>query len=453
MQKGVVYKTVRVAVVLLISMAIAIALVRLRPRAEKQVRTQQGRLVEVMRTRSQTLPMIVETYGTVAARESLKLVTEVRGRVVALNPAFIEGGFVESGEVLVTIDPRDYELAVRRAQVGIRQAQAELDRLAQDVRNLNASLKLARSDVALALAEVERYKKLTGMDVTPQSALDKADRQYLTSRERVQRLENQLALTGPNRTRLQSQLEMARVSEEQARLDLERCRIQAPFDAWVSDKQVETGQHLIVGQAMGSIYRAGAFDIEVKVPLADLTWFPNGGIAKAQPPVAVHFTETTRPRRWSGRLARVKATLDATTRTLPVVIEVDEPVDREAAGRFAERLKPGMFVTVSIEGRRVPDVHRLPRHLLHDGDTVFLADGDQLTIQPVTVLRRFKTAVVISDGLADGDLVVTTPLSGAVEGMRIRLRSEDGGLKSEVRGRRSEDGYRRTEDRGRRTED
>jgi RND family efflux transporter MFP subunit len=260
------------------------------------------------------------------------------------------------------------------------------------------------------------------MDVTPQSALDKADRQYLTSQERVQSLENQLALTDPNRTRLQSQLEMARVSEEQARLDLERCRIQAPFDAWVSDKQVETGQHLIVGQAVGSIYRAGAFDIEVKIPLADLAWFPDGGIAKAQPPVAVHFTETTRPRRWSGRLARVKATLDATTRTLPVVIEVDEPVDREAAGRLAERLKPGMFVTVSIEGRRVPDVHRLPRHLLHDGDTVFLADGDQLIIQPVTVLRRFKTAVVISEGLADGDLVVTTPLSGAVEGMMIRIR-------------------------------
>ena len=425
MKKGVLFKTVRVAVVLLLSIAIAVVLVRLRPRAEKQVRTQEGRLVEVMHTRSQTLPMIVETYGTVAARESLKLVTEVRGRVVAMHPAFIEGGFVASGEVLVTIDPRDYELAVRRSRVSIRQAQAELDRLAQDVRNLNASLKLARSDVALALAEVERYKKLTGMDVTPQSALDKADRQYLTSRERVQNLENQLALTGPNRIRLQSQMEMASVSAEQAILDLERCRIEAPFDAWVADKQVENGQHLNIGQTVGSIYRAGAFDIEVKVPLADLAWFPDGGIADAEPAVAVHFTETTQPRRWSGRLARVKATLDATTRTLPVVIEVDEPVDREATGRFTERLKPGMFVTVSIEGRRVPDVHRLPRHLLHDGDTVFLADGDQLTIQPVTVLRRFKSAVVISEGLSDGYLVVTTPVSGAVSGMRIRLKTED----------------------------
>ena len=60
MKKGALFKTVRVAVVLLIAVAIAIALVQLRPRAEKQARTSDGRLVEVVRTRSQTLPMIVD---------------------------------------------------------------------------------------------------------------------------------------------------------------------------------------------------------------------------------------------------------------------------------------------------------------------------------------------------------------------------------------------------------
>ena len=266
MKKGALFKTVRVAVVLLVAVAIAVALVQLRPRAEKQERTSDGRLVEVVRTRSQTLPMIVDAYGTVAPRESLKLVAEVRGQVVAMHPDFIEGGFVKSGEVLLTIDPRDYELAVRRAKVGIRQAQAELDRLAQDILNLNASLKLARSDVDLALAEVNRFKNLAGKNMTSQSALDKANRQHLTSRERLQTLENQLAVTGPDRIRLESHLEMARVAMEQAILDLERCQVDTPFDAWVTQKAVETGQHLAVGQSVGSIYRAGAFDIEVKIP-------------------------------------------------------------------------------------------------------------------------------------------------------------------------------------------
>ena len=251
MKKGALFKSVRVAVVLLVSVAIAVVLVQLRPRAEKQERTTDGRLVEAVRTRPQTLPMIVEAYGTVAPRESLKLVAEVRGQVAAMHPAFTEGGFVNSGEVLLSIDPRDYELAVRRADVGIRLAQADLDHLEQDVLNLNASLKLAQSDVDLAMAEFHRLKKLAGKDMTSQSVLDKADRQFLSTRERLQSLENQLALTGPNRIRLEGQLEMARVALQQAALELERCRIKAPFDAWVTEKAVETGQHLAAGQPVG----------------------------------------------------------------------------------------------------------------------------------------------------------------------------------------------------------
>jgi RND family efflux transporter MFP subunit len=422
MKKGVLFKTVRVAVVLLVSVAIAVILVQLRPRAEKQARTTDGRLVEVVRTRSQRLPMIVEAYGTVAPRESLKLVAEVRGQVVAMHAAFVEGGLVKSGEVLVTIDPRDYELAVRRAKVGLRQAQAELDRLAQEILNLNASLKLARSDVDLALAELNRFRKLAGKDMTSRSVLDKADRQVLSSRERVQSLENQMAVTGPERIRLEGQMEMARVSLEQAILDLERCRIDTPFDAWVTEKMVETGQHLSIGQSVGSIYRVGAFDIEVKIPVVDLAWFPDDVESGAGLPVEVLFMETSKPKLWNGRVARVKAALDQTTRTLPVVVEVNEPSAGDATAYAANRLKPGMFVTARIHGRQVDNVHRLPRHLIHDGDTVYLAANDQLSIQPVTILRSFKQTVLISDGLTDGDLVISTPLSGAVPGMKIRIQ-------------------------------
>lgn len=423
MNKGVLFKTVRVAVVLLISAALAVALVWLRPRAEKQERTEEGRLVEVVETHAQRLPVMVDAYGTVAPRESLQLVAEVRGQVVSMHPSFKEGAFVPAGDVLVTIDPRDYELAVRRARVGIRQAQADLDRLEQDIRNLKASLALACADVELTLAEVNRLKKLAGKDMASQSVLDKADRQHLTSRERVQALENQLALTGPNRIRLRSQLEMAKVALAQAELELTRCRIDAPFDAWVLHKTVETGQHLNAGQPVGSIYRAGAFEIEVKVPPADIAWFADADDTGAHPPVNILYAETTPTRQWTGRVARIKAALDAATRTLPVVVEVDDPTALQPGSLAAGRLKPGMFVTVSIQGREVDNVHRLPRHLVRDGDTVYLARNDRLAIQPVTILRRFKDSVLVSDGLSDGDLVITSPISGAVGGMRIRIEN------------------------------
>lgn len=425
MKKEVWFKTVRVVVVLLISVTIAIVLVQLRPRAEKIEQVSDVRLVAVVPTHSETLPMIIQAYGTVQAREQLQLTAQARGQVVAMHPAFVEGGWVPSGERLLEIDPRDYELAVRQTAVGILQVQAELEQLEQEVRNLEALLHLARSETDLALADVNRLKKLVGKDMTSLSALEKTERQYLSSRERVQVLENQLAVSGPGRTRLESRLEAARVAMQLAQLDLERCRIHAPFAAWVTHKAVETGQYLVTGQPVGSIYRADAFDVEIKIPIGDLAWFPETVASGEGLTAEVWFTETTPPKRWRGRVARIKAALDATTRTLPVVIEIDQPDPFGAAVHPADRIKPGMFVTVRLSGRPVEQIHRLPRHLIHDGDTVYLAVDNQLTIRPVTVLRRFETEALISAGLSDGDLVITTPLSGAVSGMAVRLTTEN----------------------------
>ena len=264
------------------------------------------------------------------------------------------------------------------------------------------------------------------MDMTSQSVLDKADRQVLTSRERVQSLENQLAITGPDRIRLENQMEMAKVSLEQAILDVERCRINTPFDAWVTQKGVETGQHLSVGQSVGSIYRAGAFDIEVKIPMNDLAmvsgwrWIRIGAAGGG----AVHgdlYTQTVERPRGQGQ---GRPGSDHPEPCPWWSKWTNQPLE-DSITHAADRLKPGMFVTVRIQGRQVENVHRLPRYLVHDGDTVYLAADDQLSIQPVSILRSFKQTVLISGGLSDGDLVITTPLSGAVPGMRIRMKAED----------------------------
>jgi hypothetical protein len=81
-----------------------------------------------------------------------------------------------------------------------------------------------------------------------------------------------------------------------------------------------------------------------------------------------------------------------------------------------------MFVAVRIAGRSLESVFMLPRHVVQDDDTVFLAQDGRLKIQPVNVLRRFKDAVYVDGGLSEGDLVISSPLSNAVEGMALRAR-------------------------------
>ena len=421
MKKGATFKTIRVFAVILAAVIIAAVLVILRPKAERRVVEDVGRLVEVFAVRAEKVQMVIEAYGTVKPREELLLVAEVRGQIVATDPTFEEGAFVTRGTRLIQIDPRTYKLEVQRANVQIKQAQAEIKRLEQEVLNLQARIKIARSDVALAKNEYFRLKKLIDRKVIAQSTLDKTEQLYLASQERLQTLENQLALTGPQKEQLLAQRDMAKVMFETAKLDLERAAIVAPFDGWVLAKTIEVGQHVTIGQSMGRIYSTGELDIEVRIPVKDFKWLPaelNGDV-----PIEADIIFENQGVRmtWNGRVSRVKAQMDDKTRTLPVIIEVDE-TSNSGENRNALRLRPGMFVTARIKGKEVSQAFVLPRHIVYPGDMVYTVEGDRLKIKSVDVLRAFKDSIIVSQGLSDGERIIKTPLSDATDGMLVRVK-------------------------------
>lgn len=424
MKKGAAFKTIRVFAVILAAIIIAAVLVILRPKAERRVVEDRGRLVEVFAARAEKVQMVIEAYGTVKPREELLLVAEVRGQIVATDPTYEEGNFVTQGTRLIQIDPRTYELEVQRANVQIKQAQAEIKSLEQEVLNLQARINISKSDVALAKSEYFRLKKLIDRKVIAQSTLDKTEQQYLASQQQLQTLENQLALTGPQKEQLLAQRDMARVMFAEAQLDLERSTIVVPFDGWVLAKTIEVGQHVTIGQSMGRIYSAGELEIEVRIPVKDFKWLPtelNGDVSIA---ADVIFEIQGDLMTWNGRVTRVKAQMDDKTRTLPVIIEVDE-TSNSGENINALRLRPGMFVTARIKGKEVSQAFVLPRHVVYPGNMVYTVEGDRLKIKSVDILRSFKDSVIVSQGLSDGERIIKTPLSDAADGMLVRVQKED----------------------------
>ena len=424
MKKGGLFKTIRVFVVLFIALVIAVVLVLMRPKAERQVPVDKGLLVEVAPAKAEDIQMVVESFGTVEPRESLKLVAQVRGQIVEIDPAFKEGSFVQKKTRMIQIDPRTYSLEVERRKVQIKQAEAELKSLEQQVVNLKARLKIARSDLKLAKNEYLRLKKLIDRKVIAQSQLDKTEQAYLASQERLQALNNQLALVGPQKEQLIAARDMARVMYQEAQLDLERSSIVAPFDGWVLEKAVEVGQHVNIGQQLGKIYSSGQLDIEVRIPTKDLNWLP-ADLGQEIPILAdVVFKNAGNEHVWSGRVARIKAMMDERTRTLPMVIEIDEtPATERPQNPFG--LRPGMFVTVRIKGKKIQNVFVLPRYLVYPGDVVYTVKDDTLKSNRVKILRGYKDTVIIGDGLSEGAVIVKSPLSSPMDGMRVRLRTED----------------------------
>ena len=427
MKRGFLFKLVRVLIVLILAIFIAVMLVKMRPRAERKERVETGRLVEVFKAQAETFNMVIEAYGTVQPREMLKLVAEVHGQIVSLDAAFQEGGFFEKGTTLIEIDPRTYTLTVQQRKVEISRAQAELAKFEQEVANLKATRKIAVADKQLAESEYTRLEKLAGNNVIAKSTRDAAEQKYLASVDRLQGIDNQIALTGPLRKQLEAQLNMAEVLLRQSQLDLEKTRVKAPFDGWVLEKAIEKGQHVVTGQHLGRIYKEGALDVEVRIPIEDFKWLPDEAVAGAPLRVEIALArEQNGQPTWTGRVARIKAQMDEQTRTLPVIIEVDRSPSNGPMGNrpllTANGLRPGMFVAVRIIGHEYQGVFVMPRYAVHADDVVYTVADDRLKVKPVNILRHFKDLVYIDKGLESGELVVKSPLSVAVDGMPVRIK-------------------------------
>jgi len=86
----------------------------------------------------------------------------------------------------------------------------------------------------------------------------------------------------------------------------------------------------------------------------------------------------------------------------------------------------GTFVRAAIDGRYVTNVVVLPRFVLRNDDTVLVANGErELEVRDVTVARAEARQVYITEGVSDGELVVTTTLDAPIPGTRLVIRGEE----------------------------
>ncbi len=416
-------KKTRAVVVISLAILIAIALVMLKPKTERVAKIDKGFLVEVFSPKLQSVNMSVETYGTVEPRETLKLMAEVMGSIDYIHLSFVEGGYVEKGTRLIGIDPRPFSLALRQSKVRVDQAKAALETLAQEVANLESSIEIAKDNLNIAKTEFARMKELFNKKVIAKTTLDKAEQAYLGNLNNMTELENRMALTYPKKKELVAAKEMAEVAKKQAELDLDKASIKAPFDGWILNIGIKKGEYVKIGDYIGSLYKKNIFDIDVNIAAKNFKWILPLLDNKKMPVADVIFRDGETHIGWRGKVVRSKSSLDMQTRMLPLVVEVNID-DDDSSDKKGFSLRPGMFVTVIINGRDEDDMFVLPRHMLHENNTIHLFKDSRLEKRKVEVLRIFKELVYISGGLSESDLVIKNDIPGAVESMLLRKVTE-----------------------------
>ncbi|WP_231759269.1 efflux RND transporter periplasmic adaptor subunit [Microbulbifer elongatus] len=317
--------------------------------------------------------LLVPSQGSVRARHEIEVVARVGGVIESVNDAFVPGGFFQQGDSLIQIEAADYRHALTRAESQVANAAATL---AQE-----------------------------------QGMAKQAKREW---RDLGTKTANNLFLRKPQLAAAEAGLAAAKADRDQAKLNLERTAVKAPFAGRVVETLVDIGQYITPGTRLARIHSTGV--AEVRLPLTDhqlsLLELPLGSAIENGPAVRVTASLAGKAREWRGQIVRTEAAIDPNSRFVYAVAQIQNPYAGEAP------LINGLFVEAQIAGKTYDDISVLPRQALHEGGHILvLNEENQLGFRDMDLLQAVGEEVWLRGDLAPGEKVVVSSLGYSREGM------------------------------------
>lgn len=367
---------------------LAVMMNLLAPGADKSPEPEAAIAVKTMRVKSAELAVRVESQGVAKARTRTSLISEVSGAVLRVSDNFVVGGTFQAGDMLLALDPTDYEVALQRAEARLMSAKAAME------------FERARS------VQAEKEWAMTGR---PQSEAPL------------------LALRRPYLLEAQANLLQAQSEVRQAKIKLEKTIIKAPYAGMVVNKLADVGQFVTAGTRVGEAF---AIDfVEVRLPLTerDLSMMDSLlSTSLTEKMVVLSGTVDGISASWQAAIARSEGVVSELNRAQYLVARLADPygLDKDQNTNRVP-LRVGTFVKASIEGKVLKGVFQVPRSALLEGSRIGLVDSEQLLkIVPVTVAHADDQYYYLSDGLTNGMEIIISALGTPIEGLKLRVRND-----------------------------
>lgn len=344
--------------------------------------------VDVAKVVKQTLRIQVQAQGTVSPLRETAILSEVNGRIIEVSPAFTVGGFVSKDEVLLRIDPRDYETNLLRAKAALKSAESVL----------------AQEKGRAKVAERE-WQKLPRGSQRSEEAKD-------------------LYLRKPQLAQAQSQMLAAQADLSTARDHLERTVIRAPYAALIRTKHSELGQFVAAGSPLADVFSVESAEVRLPIPQNKLDYLELPGLSGTNrgSPIDLYTDVGGEVNHWTAHLHRTEGVFDERSRVLYAVARIEDPYGLQHPEK--KPLRIGTFVNANIEGRELTDIVPLPRYVMRAGNYLWIVDeSGHLRNRKVTLLRTGGDLVYINGGLDDGDLVSLTILDHSFDSTKVRIQS------------------------------
>lgn len=387
-------------------------------------------------------------YGTAQPGNVWRAVSEIRGRVLFVDSNLKTGAMLRQGDEILKIDPREYQLTVTRLEAELEQVAANLLELAAKEANYGAALKIEETSLAFAERSLERNREAAKTNAVSGAQVDDQERAVLAQRQKVQSHANSLNLVPAERRALTASHAVKEAQLAYARLDLAKTTIEVPFACRPAEVDIKAGQFLAAGELLFEAHSTDVTEVEAQLPIDKarslidvqergkiLTTLTAMDMEKVRRIFSVDVTVRQisgdfRPE-WEGRFARIREVIDPQTRTIGMVVAVDEPYTKIIPGERPPLVK-GTFCEVEFRGKPRKGKIVIPRTALHD-DHVYVVNSDKrLEKRQVKIAFRQSNFLCLESGLQAGETLVVADLAPAIEGSLVEPTIDDDLLESVV---------------------
>lgn len=371
--------------------------------------------VNVVEAQEHTATPVLTAYGEVLSRRTLEIRVKAGGTLIELAEEFVEGGQVQAGQLLARIDPADAQAALDRVSSDVLDAKAE-------TREADRGLLLARDELVAARDQAElrdrafkRQQDLQSRGVGTAATVETAELAAAQARQTVLSSRQALALAEARLDQAATRLARANITLAEAQRRLDETRITAGFSGTLSNVSVVEGGVVSANEQLAQLVDAKALEVAFRVSTAQYVRLLSEDGTLMPAPVKVTMDAYGLELNADGQITRESADVGEGQTGRLLFARIDKP----------NGMKPGDFVTTSVDEPPLASVIRLPATALGaDGHVLVLAGEGRLRAVPVILLRRQGDDILVRGEGLQGHNVVSerSPLLG--EGIKVRVLNE-----------------------------
>jgi RND family efflux transporter MFP subunit len=373
--------------VFILAIGAAVVLYNTSPKTKKTRPKRPVPLVQTVEIHPGKEDVIVEAFGTVIPSRQITLQAEVEGRIIVQNPELIPGGLIRQDDIVLHIDPSDYELTVDEYRAALEEAVFELD------------LEEGKQVIA------EHEWKLMEDEIS------------------TTRIGKSLALREPHLRLVKAKVDKAKSKLAAAELALQRTAIKSPFNAIVIEEFVDKGQLVSRQTPLATLADTDQYRVQVSVPVSVLhriSFSSETGQANSPAQIISEQGNGAAVVR-HGHVIKIMGDLDSEGRMARLLIVIDDPLKLQNPKQIKEMLLLGSYVKVLINAGSFDNIYSVPRQALREGDVIWVKDNDnKLQIRKVKIVWRRKDDVLVNADLQQGDTLILSRLQSPLPGMMVK---------------------------------